>query len=138
MNKLLILLVFLVALPYTPTSAIAKDGDFGNRMKHGSVAFAISGGLTYLCRRNIRLTDGTTPQWGCFLMGVIPTFLGATFFEGAQNDLTDAGGDLAAAAVGATAGSLLTGYVFPKSWYDRKGVDFTIQGTPKAQLAVYW
>jgi hypothetical protein len=139
MKTLMILITFgLLTTALLPVDAVARDGDLGNRVKHASVAFVIAGGISYLCRKHIRLTDGSTPQWGCFLMGTIPTVIGASMFEAMQNDLTDAGGDILMAIVGGAAGSLTSSYIFPKSWFDKKGVDFSIKGGAKAQLAFYW
>lgn len=88
-----------------PRNLLADDGDFGNRMKHGLVAAGISGGLTELCERNLIHSDGGDNQWGCFLLGVIPTIIGAAAFEALQDDMTDMGGDMAAGATGAVIGS---------------------------------
>lgn len=129
-------LIFL-ALVWARASQ-GQDGDFGNRVKHASVAFGVAGAISYLCMDNVRLMDGSLAPWGCFLMGSIPTIIGATFFEAAQNDLVDAEGDIAMALIFAPVGAAIPAYIFPRSWYDRKGVDVAVKGLTSVQFALHW
>jgi hypothetical protein len=114
--------------------AKGQDGDIGNRLKHGGVAFALSGGIAYACRKNITLTDGSSNQYGCMWMGFMPVFIGGAVFEAMQNDLTDASGDIVANGIGALVGAITVNYILPASWFDKKGADLTINGPMSVQF----
>jgi hypothetical protein len=88
-----LILIIVVGILYS-TDAVAND-----KIKHGAVAAGLSAGLTYACKR--RLKD----KWFCWWSGVIVTTMAGMALEMAQNDIHDAGGDMAANMTGAVLGA---------------------------------
>ena len=122
-HKLLVVVAFILLVLTLVRVANAQDGDLANRLKHGSISFALSSGIAYMCRKNIAPTDGSSNQYGCAWMGFAPVFIGTSLFEAFQDDLTDAGSDILVNGLGALGGTLIVNYILPSSWFDKKDVD---------------